>query len=173
MVFDISGFAATFSTALTNQTMLVSIALVVIIAAAIAFIAKMLKQDLILAYIVAGILIGPLYFGLIRDVSLIKGLAEIGITFLLFTAGLEMSLKNFKRTMGTAVIAGLVQIISVTVLAVAVLIAFKFEMVEAAIVGIAIALSSTIVVTKLLVDRQYLRVRQNCYVADLFHGSDK
>jgi len=153
MVFNIGGFSAAFSAAIADQTMLVSIALVVIIAAAIAFIAKMLKQDLILAYIVTGILIGPLYFGLVKDVSLIKGLAEIGITFLLFTAGLEMSLKSFKRTMGTAAIAGLVQVVSVMALAVAVLIAFKFGMAEAAIVGIAIALSSTIVVTKLLIDR--------------------
>lgn len=153
MVFDISGFAATFSAAFADQSMLIAIALVVIIAAAIAFIAKMLKQDLILAYIIAGILIGPLYFGLIKDVSLIKGLAEVGITFLLFTAGLEMSLKNFRRTISTAAIAGIVQVVSVTALTVAILIAFKFGIIEAAIVGIAIALSSTIVVTKLLIDR--------------------
>lgn len=153
MVLDFTGFASLFRNISFENSMVVSVALVFIIAAAIAFVAKMLKQDLILAYIVAGILIGPLYFGLVKDANLVKGLAEIGITFLLFTAGLEMNLKNLKKTLSTSLITGIVQVVSVTALTIAILIAFKFKVVEAAIIGIAIALSSTIVVTKLLIDR--------------------
>ncbi|MFA5084612.1 MAG: cation:proton antiporter, partial [Candidatus Paceibacterota bacterium] len=152
-MFDFTGFASLFRNISFENSMVVSVALVFIIAAAIAFVAKMLKQDLILAYIVAGILIGPLYFGLVKDANLVKGLAEIGITFLLFTAGLEMNLKNLKKTLSTSLITGIVQVVSVTALTIAILIAFKFNAVEAAIIGVAIALSSTIVVTKLLIDR--------------------
>ncbi len=136
-----------------TQSMLISIGIIIIIAAVLALILRILKQEMIPAYIIAGLVIGPIGFGLIKDTSLISGLAEIGIAFLLFVAGLEMSIKKFKETLGTAAITGIIQVVSVTVVAFFILIAFKFVLVEALILGIAIALSSTVVITKILSDK--------------------
>lgn len=153
MVFGIGSFSGIFNSILVDQSILISVAFVVIIAAAIAFIARILKQDLIPAYIVAGIIIGPLCFGLIKDPTLIKGFAEIGVTFLLFVAGLELSIKKFKESFGTAALTGIIQVISIAAISFFVFIAFKFARVEAVILGLAIAISSTVVVTKILADR--------------------
>jgi Kef-type K+ transport system membrane component KefB len=139
-----------------DTSILVSISLVIIVAAVLAFISRLLKQKIILAYIVAGIILGPLVLGLIQDRVLINGLAEIGIIFLLFTAGLEMSLKKLKAVMGTAMLAGIIQVIAVVVTSFFILIAFSFSRVEAIWLGIAIAFSSTVVVTKILADKNEL-----------------
>lgn len=139
----------------SNPSILVSIALVVIIAAVLALISKLLKQDFILAYILAGIIIGPMVLGLIKDSTTINGLAEIGITFLLFTAGLEMSLHKFKGRISTILIAGIIQIVAVVLVSFFIFKSF-FNPAEALWVGIAIAMSSTVVITKILSDRNEL-----------------
>lgn len=139
-----------------SQSVLISIGIVIVVAAIFALILKILKQEMIPAYIIAGIILGPLCFGIIRDVSLIRGLAEVGIAFLLFVAGLEMGIKKFKEILGTASITGIIQVVSVTAVSFLILIAFKFTLVEALILGVAISLSSTIVITKILADKNEL-----------------
>lgn len=141
---------------LSDPSILVSIALVVIIAAILALISRALKQEFILAYILAGIIIGPLVLGLIKDPSLINGLAEIGITFLLFAAGLEMGLQKFRGRIRTIAVVGIIQVLSVIAISFFVLQAFNFSRTEAIWLGIAIALSSTVVITKILSDKNEL-----------------
>ncbi len=136
------------SSLFVNQSVLVSLSVVVIIAAVLALLSRLLKQELILAYILAGIIMGPLVLGLIRDTTLIKGLAEIGITFLLFAAGMEMNLQRIKGKINSVLITTIIQVISVTVLTFLLLLAFKFSSVEALWIGLAISLSSTVVVTR-------------------------
>lgn len=71
-----------------------SIGLCVIVAATLAFIANKLKQPPLLAYLLAGVLIGPeIGFGLIKDHEAIEVISEIGLVLLLFIIGLEMDLK--------------------------------------------------------------------------------
>ena len=76
---------------------------VIIIATVFAFLAGKLKQPLIPAYILTGLLLGPIYH-LITNKELILSLSEIGIAFLLFIVGLEMDLKKLKSI---AAVAGL------------------------------------------------------------------
>lgn len=140
----------------TGQPILVSISLILVVAAVLAVISKLLKQDFILAYILAGIIIGPLVLGLVKDTTLINGLAEIGITFLLFTAGLEMSLGKFKGRISTILLAGIIQVVSIVAVSYFILKAFQFSSPESIWVGIAIALSSTVVVTKIFSDKNEL-----------------
>ena len=139
-----------------TQSILISIALIIIVAAILAFIAKILKQNLIIAYIVTGIILGPLVFGLIKDKSLINGFAEIGISFLLFIAGLEMSIKKLKEIARPSFTTGIIQVIITSIVSFLVLIAFSFNRIEAIWAGIAIAFSSTVVVLKILADREEL-----------------
>ena len=81
-----SGIIDSFVILLQNlpQNLLFDIGLVLIFAAIVAYIAKMIKQPLIPAYIIAGILLGPLGLSVIRDIEIINVIAEIGIIFLLF-----------------------------------------------------------------------------------------
>ena len=66
------------------------IGFILIIATILAFIAKFLKQPLIPAYILTGLIIGP-FFGLITNSDIITTMSEIGIAFLLFIVGLEIT----------------------------------------------------------------------------------
>jgi Kef-type K+ transport system membrane component KefB len=157
---------------LASGSILVSIALIVIIAAILAFISRLLKQDFILAYILAGVLMGPLVLGLIQDPALINGLAEIGITFLLFAAGLEMSLSKFKGRISTIALAGIIQIISVIAFSFFLFKAFNFNQTESIWLGISIALSSTVVVTKILSDKNELNTLHARFIMGIMFVQD-
>ncbi|MEM1535212.1 MAG: cation:proton antiporter [Candidatus Pacearchaeota archaeon] len=146
-------FFSAFQTLTQSQTILISIALLFIIAAILAFIFRALRQELVLVYIVTGIIIGPLVFGLIPDKTTINGFAEIGISLLLFFAGLEINLKKFKETTGISIVVGILQVAIVSAISYFLLIHFGFLKREALILGLAISFSSTIVVLKLLSDK--------------------
>lgn len=74
-----------------QNRLLSNIGLVFIIATAFAFIAKFLKQPLILAYLVAGLVFGPeMGFAWVKDKAIIELISEIGLILLLFIVGLNL-----------------------------------------------------------------------------------
>ena len=83
-----------FSAVPENLSILIEIGIMLIVAGAFAFLLRLIRQPLIPAYILAGIVLGPLFLGLIRNTNLILSLSEIGVAFLLFFAGLELNLKK-------------------------------------------------------------------------------
>ncbi|MCL6500731.1 MAG: cation:proton antiporter [Candidatus Pacearchaeota archaeon] len=161
-----------FSSIILTPSVLVSISLVVIVAAFLAFISKLLKQEIVIAYVVAGIVLGPLVLGLIQDKTVINGFAEIGITFLLFTVGLEMSFKKLKGGIKDSLIAGIIQVVTVTLVSYFILVAFAFSRVEALWLGVAIAFSSTVVVTKILADKNELNTLHARFIIGIMLAQD-
>ncbi|MBD3313992.1 hypothetical protein GF345_06120 [Candidatus Woesearchaeota archaeon] len=129
------------------------IGLMFIIAAAGAFFAKLFRQPLIPAYIIAGILIGPV-FGLIESSEVIRTMSEIGIAFLLFVVGLEMNIKKLKDTGFFAGIGGTMQMAFVFLIGFGIALLLGFMRIEAVYIGFIVAFSSTMVVVKLLSDRR-------------------
>ena len=83
----------------------------------------------------------------------ISTVAEIGVVLLLFTLGLEFSLKTMRRTGRVAIIGGIVQILSTIALGLVIGILLQWPLQEAVLFGFFIALSSTMVVLKLLMER--------------------
>ena len=71
--------------------------LCVIAATVLAFAAKLLRQPLILAYIGAGLIIGPPGFKWVHDGESISQISDLGLAFLLFIVGLEIDLKHLIR----------------------------------------------------------------------------
>ena len=80
-----------------SEAIIFDIAIILILSAMFAFVAKLLKQPLIPAYVVTGLIIGPIVFGFVKNMDLIHAFSEIGVAFLLFTAGLEISFKKSKK----------------------------------------------------------------------------
>lgn len=111
-----------------------------------------LRQPTLIGYLIAGMLIGPHGLRLVPYEN-VELLAEIGIGLLLFTIGVELSISQLMRVKGVA-IAGGALILGIT-LGVCLLIAplFRWSAPEAAVWGIVIGISSTVVVLKLLSDR--------------------
>ncbi|MBI2651304.1 cation:proton antiporter [Candidatus Woesearchaeota archaeon] len=129
------------------------IGIVMVIATVFAYFAKLLKQPLIPAYILTGVIIGPV-FGLITNTSIIATLSEIGIAFLLFIVGLEINIRKLKNVGFIASFAGIIQITSTFAIAFIASLLLGFIALESSYIAIMIAFSSTMVVVKLLSDKK-------------------
>src|SRR3989338_3863523 len=131
------------------------IGIIVIVSTVFAYAARLLKQPLIPAYVIAGIVLGP-YLGFITNTEVINNLSEIGIAFLLFIVGLEIDVRKLKDVGLVASLGGVLQIAAVFALAFAASVLMGFFALESAYLGLIIAFSSTMVVVKLLSDKKEL-----------------
>ena len=117
-------------------------------------IAYRFRLPVLLGYLVAGMLIGPDSFGLVKNVNLIETLASIGVVLLLFTLGMEFSLGDLKRMGKIGPLGGSIQILAMALLGFGISrVLFNWTIPEAVFFGFLIALSSTAVVLKILVER--------------------
>ena len=131
--------------------------LIVIFAAAAigGLLASFLKQPVILGYLLAGILVGPFELGLIKDYAEVEIIAELGVTFLLFSIGVEFSFAELNKVKKISLGGGglqLVLTISLTAL-VAVTVGWVTTVPQGIFLGELISLSSTAVVIKALTEQ--------------------
>lgn len=139
-----------------SADLLKDISLGIIFSVAIAHLARLVKQPLILGYVVGGALLGPvLGFGLISDEQNIEFISEIGLLFLLFIIGLEINIRELLKLGKPIVVTGLVQFAGCAGLG---FLIFKlggfFPLAHDRLyVAIGLALSSTLIVVKLLNDK--------------------
>jgi len=135
--------------------------LIIVLAVAIAggILARWLKLPIIIGYLIGGIAIGPYGFSLVRDLETINTLATIGVILLLFTLGLEFSLSELRRIGKVAILGGIAQILLTATVGLALGKLLGWEMVEAIFFGFLIALSSTMIVLKTLMERGELDSR--------------
>jgi CPA2 family monovalent cation:H+ antiporter-2 len=75
------------------------------VSATVVFLLHKFRVPSIVGFLIAGIFLGPHGFGFIQDIHEVELLAEVGVILLLFTIGLEISLKNLKR-IRSAVLGG-------------------------------------------------------------------
>ncbi len=137
------------------ESLFQQIGLIIIGATFAGFLARYANQPLIPAYLLAGIFLGPL-FGIVQNSEVITGLSELGIVFLLFLVGLEIDLSKLKPVLNVAIIGGLAQIIFVGLFGYFVGEALGFTRIESLYIGLIIAMSSTMVVVKMLSERKEL-----------------
>jgi CPA2 family monovalent cation:H+ antiporter-2 len=107
----------------------------------------------IVGFLVAGVLLSPNTFGIIRDQPLIEAAAEIGVILLLFTIGIEFSLDQLARIRRLIFVGGGLQVGLVIAIVTVVLLLFRVPWQVGVFTGCLVALSSTAVVMKLLADR--------------------
>jgi CPA2 family monovalent cation:H+ antiporter-2 len=130
------------------------IVIVVIAALLGGLISQVLKQPLILGYILAGVVVGPYTGGVsVGDVSSIEKLAEIGVALLLFALGLEFSLRELKPVRKIAIIGTPIQILLTTAFGFGIGRLLSWDWVSSLWFGALISLSSTMVILKTLENR--------------------
>lgn len=110
----------------------------------------------VLGYLVAGILVGPSGFGLIVGVDVLKSLAELGVVFLLFTIGLELTFEKLSGFGARKFALGLGQVSVTALLAGSITYMLGHDIAAAAIMGGAVAMSSTAIVVPLLAGQSRL-----------------
>lgn len=107
----------------------------------------------IIGFLATGVLAGPYALGLIKDTHQVEQMAEYGVVLLLFTIGIEFSLKELVRIRHMVFWGGGLQLL-LTILAVAAVgMAFKFPLSQSVFFGFLVALSSTAILMKLLMDQ--------------------
>jgi Kef-type K+ transport system membrane component KefB len=136
-----------------HADILVQIAYAIVLATTFAFIAKLLRQPVILGYIAAGVLLGETVGIHAISGEAIEPIAELGLILLLFMIGLEIDLKKLRQTGAAVATVGLLQVPIATLLGVWVFELLGFTGLGPLYLGFACALASTMIVVKLLYDR--------------------
>lgn len=146
-----------------GHTVIGNIAVCMVAASLLGLLARAFRQPLLLGYLVAGIVIGPVGLGLIRDETQISTVAEIGLILLLFMIGLEIDLRKMLAAGRLVIVTGLLQVpltLGLAFLAFATLHVTVLPVGEGAYaalyLAIAVSISSTMVVVKLLYDKMEL-----------------
>ncbi|HZA12905.1 MAG TPA: cation:proton antiporter, partial [Myxococcaceae bacterium] len=143
-----------------GQDVIRNIGLAIVAASGMGFVMKVLRQPLLLGYVLGGVLLGPIGLGLVTAHEDIEALSQIGLILLLFMIGLEIDLKKMFDSGRLVVLTGLLQFpvslgvgwVLLKLLAAAGL--FLGEGPYAVLyVATAISLSSTMIVVKLLYDK--------------------
>jgi len=132
------------------------VAAVLGVATVVGVVAVRLRQPLIVAFIVVGILVGPSVLGWVSDDSPLELLAEVGIAVLLFLVGLKLDLHLIRTTGPVAVITGLGQVVFTSAVGFGLAIVLGLDPTAAFYVAVALTFSSTIIIVKLLSDKREL-----------------
>ena len=132
------------------------IALILVLAAVGGGLAKLLRQPVLVAYIIVGILAGPAALGLVSDGESIEVFAKIGIAILLFLVGLKLDIHSIKMTGTVALLAGVGQVVVTAALSFGISLALGFGAVPSIYIAVALTFSSTIIVIKLFSDKREL-----------------
>lgn len=142
--------------AVAQFALLFDLGIIALFATILAYISRAVKQPIIVAYIIAGLIIGPIGLGLITDSANIAILSELGIAFLLFTIGIETEVSKLLR-IGKTIVIGAVLQVALTVFATFTVMQFLgVGFTEAVYVALIVAFSSTAVIVKMLSDMKQI-----------------
>ncbi|MBR3369286.1 MAG: cation:proton antiporter [Rhodobacteraceae bacterium] len=130
------------------------IALLVLLAAVIGFFGLLARQPLVVAFIAVGVLAGPDALGLVSSTDFIETLSQISIAVLLFLVGLKLNLSLVRNLGKVAVATGLGQVTFTAFFGFLICLALGLNAVTSLYIAIALTFSSTIIIVKLLSDKQ-------------------
>ena len=137
-----------------NIFLQISIALLVVLG--ISFIMRILKQPLIISYILSGIVIGPFLFNLLPQTETLQIFSQFGIAFLLFIVGLHLNPKTIREVGKISLITGIGQVIFTSLIGYFIGIWLGFSSITSLYIAVALTFSSTIIIMKLLSDKDSL-----------------
>jgi CPA2 family monovalent cation:H+ antiporter-2 len=136
--------------------LIIDLVLVFAVAACGGLLAALLKQPVLLGYLIGGMVVGPSGLRLIKELIQVETLAQFGVAFLLFALGVEFSLTELRKVKAIALGGGTLQIILtilITVLVCGVTGAWGTLPAKGVFLGSILSLSSTAVVLKCLMER--------------------
>lgn len=137
-----------------HQDIFTELSIVLVVVAAVSIVMRLLKQPLILGYIITGILVGPLLLNVIHSKEAFEGFSEIGIALLLFIIGLGMN-AGVVRSLGKVSIVTASAILTVVGgLGALIVYLLGFDLITALVIGVGLFFSSTIVILKVLSDKR-------------------
>ena len=134
-----------------EQNLFLEISALLAITVSLAFFVRFLKQPLLVAYMLAGIICGPLFFNLLHgEQNLYEAFSNFGVVLLLFVVGLELNFSYLKRIGKTVSIIAVAQFFVNFLLVFLLSGLFDLSLVGRIFLSLASCFSSTIVVLKIL-----------------------
>jgi CPA2 family monovalent cation:H+ antiporter-2 len=126
-----------------------ALAVVLCVAAVTTVVFQRLRQPVVLGYLIAGLIVGPYVpIPLVADVSVVQTLSELGVILLMFSLGLEFSLRKLVQVAPTAGITAVIQSSLMVWLGFVAGRAFGWSVMESIFAGAIIAISSTTIIAK-------------------------
>ena len=139
-----------------DYTIIKDIVLILLVSIPVIIIFNRMQLPSIVGFLIAGIILGPSVLKIISNPDQIEIMAEIGVILLLFSVGLELSLKELVSIRKILLLGGGLQVI-ITILVTSVIIfLIGLPVKQAIFFGILVSLSSTVIVLKLLSDKDEL-----------------
>ncbi len=149
------------------------ISVVMGITISIAFVMRMLRQPLVVAYIIAGLVAGPLFLNLVHGgEEFFNTFAKFGIVLLLFMVGLSLNFDYVKKMGKSVLIGGVSQFFFTALFGFLIMTLLGFELIPSLFLGVAITFSSTIIVIKLLSDKKDLEAVYGRYIIGILLVQD-
>ena len=132
------------------------ISLAIGIAAVMAFIMRLIKQPLILGYILAGLIVGPSVLGIISQTNqeTFEIFSHMGIALLLFIIGLGMNVSELRKQGRSVLITAIVALVTMVSLGFTAAGLLGFDHTSALIIGLSLFFSSTIIIVEILSDKK-------------------
>ena len=129
------------------------ISFIILIVLLVSFVMRLLRQPLIIGYILSGVVVGPYFLGILPGVAAVQTFSEIGIALLLFMVGLHLTPRVIKEVGKISLITGLGQIFFTALIGYFISLALGFAPLTAIYIAVALTFSSTIIILKLLSDK--------------------
>ncbi|QDQ28733.1 cation:proton antiporter [Chitinimonas arctica] len=143
------------------------LAVIMLVAGLVTVLFHKLKQPVVLGYLIAGLIIGPHTppYTLITDEATINTLAELGVVFLMFSLGLEFSLKKLTKVGAAALVAASAEIVLMVWIGYEVGRAFGWRTMDSLFLGAMLSISSTTIIVKALDE---LKLKQEGFAKLIF-----
>ncbi len=136
--------------------MFIQFSLIIFIVLAVCSVMRILRQPLIIGYIISGIILGPLFLNLMSELDSFHLFSQIGIALLLFIVGLHLSPRVIKEVGKASLVTGAGQIVFTSLIGFLIATTFGFGWLPSLYIAVAMTFSSTIIIMKLLSDKEAL-----------------
>ncbi len=143
--------------AITEGSMITNLVVILVSAAIVAVVMQRMRLAAIPAYLIAGAVVGPRALGLVPSPEGLGAISHLAIILLLFGIGLELHLTVLKHRLARMIIAGLASCLLSIAVGWPIAIWFGLAPPAALAVAMALALSSTALVMRIIADRRELR----------------
>lgn len=137
-----------------HENLFVEISTLIALGGGMALIMHLLRQPLIIGHMITGVIAGPSLLNLIHSGDSFDGLSSLGVALVLFIVGLDLSMKVFNRLGKTVAFTAAIQMALVTGFGYMTAYNLNFNKTESLLIGLALSMSSTIIIVKLLNDKK-------------------
>jgi Kef-type K+ transport system membrane component KefB/voltage-gated potassium channel Kch len=140
--------------AILMDTVFSGLSLIIVMGAAMAFLMRLIGQPLIIGHILTGIIVGPAVLHVAKSPDTLALFSDLGIALLLFIIGLGLNPQSVREVSKTATYVGVIQVGVITALGWILGTALGLSSTSAGFLGACLAVSSTIIILKMLSDKR-------------------